>query len=134
MAKLTSQNSSKPTGAKIKTTDGEKKPRNLGKKAAFAAKKISPLAAKENIDPEATEELHVSVVSTNGHSGLAAKLVSADPALDLQERAVEQLRARTGTLLAASRKTHWVYFCHCSCWGILSRCGNTQSCSSIKRT
>src|ERR1700759_2402543 len=92
MAKLTSQNSSKPTDAKIKTTNGEKKPRNSGKKAAFAAKKISLLAAKEKIHPEATEELNVAVVSTNGHSGLAAKLIPADPALDLQERVRDMVK------------------------------------------
>src|ERR1700761_1230524 len=92
MAKLTSQNSSKPTDAKIKTTNGEKKPRNSGKKAAFAAKKISLLAANDMVHPEASQELHVAVVSTNGHSGLPSKLVPSDPALDLQERVRDMVK------------------------------------------
>src|ERR1700680_3198611 len=86
MAKLTSQNSSKPKTAKSKTTNEEKKVKALNKKAAFAVRKISQLATKEKVRPETSQELHISVVSTNGHSGLAPKRPSPDPALDLQER------------------------------------------------
>src|SRR6478735_2518550 len=92
MAKLTSQNSSKPKSAKTKTTDEEKKPKALSKKAAFTSTKISQLVTKDKIRPEAAQELHVSVVSTNGHSGLASKLASTDPALDLQERVRDMVK------------------------------------------
>jgi RNA polymerase primary sigma factor len=92
MAKLISQNSSKSKSAKVKTTIEEKKPRNLGKKAPFGSKKIAQLAAKEKVRTDATEELHIAVVSTNGHSGLASKLVPADPALDLQERVRDMVK------------------------------------------
>jgi RNA polymerase primary sigma factor len=92
MAKLTSQNSSKSKSAKSKTAIEEKKPRSLGKKAAFADKKPLQLAAKDKVRPDASEELHIAVVSTNGHSGLASKLVPADPALDLQERVRDMVK------------------------------------------
>ena len=54
MAKLTSQNSSKSKSAKSKTTTEEKKPKDLGKKAAFAVRKISQLATKDKVRPEAS--------------------------------------------------------------------------------
>ena len=92
MAKLTSQNSSKPKSAKSKTTAEEKKSKSLGKKSAFALKKISQLAANDMIHPEASQELHVAVVSTNGHSGLPSKLAPSDPALDLQERVRDMVK------------------------------------------
>src|ERR1700680_955693 len=92
MAKLTSQNSSKPKTAKSKTTNEEKKVKALNKKAAFAVRKISQLATKEKVRPETSQELHISVVSTNGHSGLASKLPSSDPALDLQERVRDMVK------------------------------------------
>src|SRR3984893_14497721 len=92
MAKLTSQNSSKPKSAKSKTTTEEKKPKSLGKKSAFALKKISQLAANDMVHPEAPQELHVALVSTNGHSGLPSKLVPSDPALDLQERVRDMVK------------------------------------------
>src|ERR1700726_2805542 len=92
MAKLTSQNSSKPKSAKSKTTTEEIKPKGLGKKATLAIKKISQLAANDMVHPEASQELHVAVVSTNGHSGLASKLVPSDPALDLQERVRDMVK------------------------------------------
>src|ERR1700686_4429679 len=92
MAKLTSQNSSKPKSAKSKTTTEEIKPKGLGKKAALAIKKISQLAPNDMVHPEASQELHVAVVSTNGHSGLASKLVPSDPAVDLQERVRDMVK------------------------------------------
>src|SRR3984893_16655419 len=92
MAKLTSQNSSKSTNAKSKITIEEKKPNGLSKKIAFAARKLSQLATKDKVRPEASEELHISAVSTNGHSGLASKLVPSDPALDLQERVRDMVK------------------------------------------
>ena len=92
MAKLSSQNSSKPKNAKSKTATEEKKPKSLGKKSAFALKKISQLAASDMVHPEAPQELHVAVVSTNGHSGLPSKLVPSDPALDLQERVRDMVK------------------------------------------
>src|SRR6202048_3648091 len=92
MAKLTSQDSSKPKTAKSKTTNEEKKVKALNKKAAFAVRKISQLATKDKVRPETSQELHVSVVSTNGHSGLASKLPSPDPALDLQERVRDMVK------------------------------------------
>ncbi len=71
MAKLTSQNSSKSKTANAKATTEEKKPKGLSKKAAFAAKKISQSAAQDQVQAEDSRELHVSVVATNGHSGLS---------------------------------------------------------------
>src|ERR1700731_2703588 len=92
MAKLTSQNSSKPKSAKSKTTTEEIKPKGLGKKATLAIKKISQLAPNDMVHPEASQELHVAVVSTNGHSGLTSKLVPSDPAVDLQERVRDMVK------------------------------------------
>jgi RNA polymerase primary sigma factor len=90
MAKLTSQNSSKLKTANAKAATEEKKPKGLGKKAAFAAKKISQSAASDQVQAEDSQELHVSVVATNGHSGLS-KLAS-DPAVDLQERVRDMVK------------------------------------------
>src|ERR1700736_6671651 len=92
MAKHTSQNSSKSKSAKSNTTGEEKKPKLLSKKAAIAEKKISQLATKDKVRAESPQELHISVVSTNGHSGLASKLASSDPALDLQERVRDMVK------------------------------------------
>jgi RNA polymerase primary sigma factor len=92
MAKHTSQNSSKSKSAKSNTTGEEKKPKLLSKKAAIAEKKISQLATKDKIRAESPEELNISVVSTNGHSGLASKLAPSDPALDLQERVRDMVK------------------------------------------
>jgi len=92
MAKLISQNSSKSKSAKTKTTADEKKPKGPSKKAAFVVKKISQLATKDKVRPETSQELHISIVSTNGHSGLASKLASSDPALDLQERVRDMVK------------------------------------------
>ena len=91
MAKLTSQNSSKSKAAKSKTTPEEKKLKALSKKSAVAVRKISQLTTRDKVRPEASQELHVSVVATNGHSGLASKLVP-DPALDLQERVRDMVK------------------------------------------
>src|ERR1700731_2704744 len=92
MAKLTSQNSSKPKSAQSKTTTEEIRRKGLGKKSTLAIKKISQLAATDMVHPEASQELHVAVVSTNGHSGLTSKLVPSDPALDLQERVRDMVK------------------------------------------
>jgi len=91
MANLTSQNSSKSKSAKSTTTE-EKKPKGLSKKAAFAVRKISQLATKDKARPEASQELYISVASANGHSGLASKLVTSDPAVDLQERVRDMVK------------------------------------------
>src|ERR1700738_3061443 len=92
MANFTSQNSSKSKSAKSKTATEEKKPKVLSKKAAFAAGKFSHLATKNKIRPEVSDELHISLVSTNGHSGVSSKLVPSDPALDLQERVRDMVK------------------------------------------
>ena len=92
MAKLTSPNSSKPKSAKTKTTTEEKKPKGLGKKNVLPSKKVSQPATKEKVKPEIPQELNIAVVSTNGHSGLASKLATADPALDLQERVRDMVK------------------------------------------
>src|SRR5580704_8361090 len=91
MAKLTSQNSSKLKTANAKAATEEKKPKGSGKKAAFAARKNSQSAAQDQVQAEDPRELHVSVVATNGHSGLS-KLVPSDPAVDLQERVRDMVK------------------------------------------
>ena len=71
------------------------KKRNLSssaKRPPFAEKKISQLATKDKVRAESPQELHISVVSTNGHSGLASKLAASDPALDLQERVRDMVK------------------------------------------
>jgi RNA polymerase primary sigma factor len=92
MAKLTSQNSSKSKVANLKTAAEEKKPKILGSKSALAAKKIAQLVTKDKVRTQTSQELHISVVTTNGHSGIATKLVSSDPALDLQERVRDMVK------------------------------------------
>src|SRR5580700_6987108 len=92
MAKLTSQNSSKSKAANLKTADEEKKPKSLGRKSALAAKRIAQLVTKDKVRTQTSQELHISVVTTNGHSGIATKLVSSDPALDLQERVRDMVK------------------------------------------
>src|SRR3984957_2941463 len=92
MAKLTSQNSSKSKTAKSKTTTEEKKLKTFSKKAAFAVRKVSQLATNDKVRPEASQELHIAAVSTNGHSGLPSKLIPSDPGLDLQERVRDMVK------------------------------------------
>src|SRR6202047_5028095 len=97
MAKLTSQNSSKSKTAKSSNandqiTAEEKKPKSLSRKTGSSNKKISPVEAKDKLQPEPSPDLHISVVSMNGHSELGSKLSPLDSGFDLQERVRDMVK------------------------------------------
>src|SRR5260370_35006199 len=92
MEKLTSQNSSKSKTAKSrnanhKTPAEEKKPKRLSRKKGSSNRKVSPVEAKDKLQPELSQDLHVSVVSRNGHSEFGPKLSPLHSGFDLQGRA-----------------------------------------------
>ncbi len=97
MAKLTSQNSSKSKTAKSrnvnnKTTTEEKKPKNLSRKTGSSNGKASPLEVNDKLQPEPAPDLHISVVSTNGHATFGSKLSPLDSGFDLQERVRDMVK------------------------------------------
>jgi RNA polymerase primary sigma factor len=92
MAKRTSQNSIKSKTAKSKSTDAEKKPRGIVKKSPGPAPKISALATKEKIRPTVVPALTDVVTTGNGHGPSASRLITADPAFDLQERVRDMVK------------------------------------------
>src|SRR5580704_4563157 len=97
MAKLTSQNSSKSKTAKSKNANDKaaaegKKPKSLSRKTGSSNKKVSPAESKDKLPPEPSPDLHISVVSMNGHSELGSKLSPLDSAFDLQERVRDMVK------------------------------------------
>src|SRR6202035_3423619 len=97
MAKLTSQNSSKSKTAKSSNandqiTAEEKKPKSLSRKTGSSNRKVSPVETKDKLPPEPSPDLHISVVSMNGHSELGSKLSPLDSAFDLQERVRDMVK------------------------------------------
>src|SRR5208282_1001698 len=87
MAKRTSQNS-----IKSKSTDAEKKHRGIVRKSPGPAPKISALATKEKIRPTVVPALTDAVTTGNGHGSSASRLITADPAFDLQERVRDMVK------------------------------------------
>src|SRR5271166_1756927 len=92
MAKRTSQNSLKPKTAKSKSTGAEKKPRGIVKKSPAPAPKISAPATKEKIRPTVVPALTDAVATANGHGPSASRLITTDPAFDLQERVRDMVK------------------------------------------
>jgi RNA polymerase primary sigma factor len=87
MAKRTSQNS-----IKSKSTDAEKKHRGIVKKSPAPAPKTSALATKEKIRPIVVPALTDAVTTGNGHGASASRLITPDPAFDLQERVRDMVK------------------------------------------
>ena len=97
MAKLSSQNSSKSKTAKSRNADDkitaeEKKPKSLGRKTGSSNKKVPPIEAKDKLQAEPSPDLHISVVSMNGHSEFGPKLSPLDSGIDLQERVRDMVK------------------------------------------
>src|SRR6202047_3110087 len=97
MAKLTSQNSTKSKTAKSKNANDKaaaegKKPKSLSRKTGASNKKVPPAESKDKLPPEPSPDLHISVVSMNGHSELGSKLSPLDSAFDLQERVRDMVK------------------------------------------
>src|SRR5271166_1788807 len=97
MAKLTSQNSSKSKTAKSsnandKITAEEKKAKSLSRKTGSSNRKVSPIEAKDKLQAEPSPDLHISVVSMNGHSEFGSKLSPLDSGIDLQERVRDMVK------------------------------------------
>ena len=92
MAKRISQNSLKPKTAKSKSNGAEKQPKGVAMKSAPPTKKFSVPGAKEKFRPGISPALTDSAPSGNGHNPLASKLISSDPAVDLQERVRDMVK------------------------------------------
>src|SRR5271165_5091764 len=92
MAKRTSQNSLKPKTAKSKSTGAEKKPRGIVKKSPAPAPKNSAPATKEKMRAAVVPALTDAVATGNGHALSASRLITADPAFDLQERVRDMVK------------------------------------------
>jgi len=97
MAKLTSQNSSKSKTAKSSNaneqiTAEEKKPKSLSRKTGSSNRKVSPVETKDKLQAEPSPDLHISVVSMNGHSEFGSKLAPLDSGFDLQERVRDMVK------------------------------------------
>src|SRR5271165_2540817 len=97
MAKLTSQNSSKSKTAKSSNANDqinveEKKPKSLSRKTGSSNRKVSPVEAKDKLQAEPSPDLHISVVSMNGHSEFGSKLAPLDSGFDLQERVRDMVK------------------------------------------
>src|SRR5882724_5205537 len=96
MAKLTSQNSSKPKTAKTKTSTSratleEKKPKLLGNGAPNPKRKALDSSPKAALT-ESTQVLVSAAPSTNGHSAYPSRLSQSDPSFDLQERVRDMVK------------------------------------------
>src|SRR6201984_1177749 len=97
MEKLTSQNSSKSKTAKSRNANHkahseEKKPKSLSRKTGSSNRKVSPVEAKDKLPPELSPDLHISVVSTNGHAEFGSQLSPLDSGCDLQERVRDMVK------------------------------------------
>src|SRR5271165_2399109 len=97
MAKLTSQNSSKSKTAKsrnanYKAAPEEKKPKSLRRKSGSSNGMVSLVEAKDKLQPEPPEDLHISAASTNGHSAFGSKSSPLDSGFDLQERVRDMVK------------------------------------------
>src|SRR6202047_188884 len=97
MAKLTSQNSTKSKTAKSKNANDKaaaegKKPKSLSRKTGASNKKVPPAESKDKLPPEPSPDLHISVVSMNGHSEFGSKLAPLDSGFDLQERVRDMVK------------------------------------------
>src|SRR6516165_2259700 len=96
MAKLTSQNWTKPKTAKAKTATSkttleEKKPKFPGNGTANLKRK-PPDSTSNSPITESTEIIVSAVASTNGHSAYPSKLSQPDSSLDLQERVRDMVK------------------------------------------
>ena len=92
MAKRISQNSLKPKTANSKSNGAEKRPKSLAVKSAPPTKKVSVPGVKEKFRPGNSPALTDSAPSGNGHNPLASKLITSDPAVDLQERVRDMVK------------------------------------------
>jgi len=91
MVKRTSQNSLKSKTAK--STAEDKKARGASKKSSPPSRKASlSVVMKEIPHPEAFSPLNTPGSLGNGHAVLASKLITPDPALDLQERVRDMVK------------------------------------------
>src|SRR6516164_7961608 len=96
MAKLISQNSSKPKTAKTrtatsKTTSEERNPKLPGNGTANLKRK-PPDSTSNSPITESTEMIISAVASTNGHSAYPPRLSQPDSSLDLQERVRDMVK------------------------------------------
>src|SRR6201993_1103356 len=96
MAKLISQNSSKPKTAKTrtatsKTTSEERNPKLSGNGTANLKRK-PPDSTSNSTITEPTEMIISAVASTNGHSAYPPRLSQQDSSLDLQERVRDMVK------------------------------------------